>query len=153
MPVRCHHTEVIETDPSTVFRMIDDLPATAKWLPPCVSLDNLSHPSPEKNAVGDRLRYVYRQGRRTGEMDGQIVARVEGRQIHCLYADKMFEVSVDLQVAPGSVAGTTDSTHIIQITPKSFFGRLMSPLVRIGVGKQTRTASANLKKLLESKVS
>jgi hypothetical protein len=41
-------------------------------------------------------------------------------------------------------------THIIEITPKTFLGRLMSPLIRLGLRKQTRDAATNLKTLLES---
>ena len=42
------------------------------------------------------------------------------------------------------------TTHVIEITPKKFLAKLMSPMIRLGVGKQTREAAANLKKLLES---
>ena len=42
------------------------------------------------------------------------------------------------------------TTHVIEITPKTFFGRLLSPLIRLGLGKQTRDAARNLKKLLEA---
>jgi hypothetical protein len=42
-------------------------------------------------------------------------------------------------------------THLIEITPKAFFARLMSPLIRLGLNKQTREAATNLKQLLESK--
>jgi hypothetical protein len=60
----------------------------------------------------------------------------------------MFEVSVDLRVA--AAPDGTVTTHIIEITPKRFMAKLMSPLIRLGLGKQTRAAAANLKKLLES---
>jgi hypothetical protein len=60
----------------------------------------------------------------------------------------MFDVSVDLHVAVGPDGAVT--THVIEITPKTFLGKLMSPLIRLGLGKQTRQAVANLKKLLES---
>ena len=42
------------------------------------------------------------------------------------------------------------TTHIIEIAPKTLLGKLMGPLIRFGLGKQTRQAAANLKKLLES---
>ena len=60
----------------------------------------------------------------------------------------MFDVSVDLRVAP--MSDGTLTTHVIEITPKRFMARLMSPLIKFGLGKQTREAAANLKKLLES---
>ena len=145
MGVRFEHEEVIETDPARAFALIDDLPSTAKWLPPCVSLAKVGA---GPNAAGDSLRYVYKQGGKQAEMEGKIVERVPGRRLHCIYSDGQFEVSVDLHVAPSGASTLT--THIIEITPKSFMGRLMSPLIRLGVRKQTREAAANLKRLLES---
>jgi uncharacterized protein YndB with AHSA1/START domain len=136
---------MIRATPERVFAAIDDLPLTAKWLPTCVSLEKIGA---GPNTPGDRLRYVYRQGKRSGEMEGEIVARTPNERLHCRYFDKIFEVSVDLRVAPAYEG--TNSTHIIEITPKTFVARLMSPIIRIGVGKQTREAAANLKKLLET---
>jgi hypothetical protein len=145
MPIRYEHTETVRTTAERAFAAIDDLPLTAKWLPPCVSLEKVG---PGPNAPGDKLRYVYRQGGRQGEMAGEILARTPGKRLHCKYFDKMFDVSVDLQVAVAPDGTVT--THLIEITPKTLMGKLMSPLIRLGLGKQTREAAANLKKLLES---
>jgi hypothetical protein len=65
-----------------------------------------------------------------------------------LRRDSTFDVSFDLRVAGTSEGAVT--THVIEITPKGFLAKLMSPLIRLGLGKQTREAAANLKKLLES---
>jgi len=145
MSVRYEHVETVHTSADRAFAAIDDLPLTAKWLPPCVSLEKVGS---GPNALGDKLRYVYKQGGKTSEMAGEIVARTPGERLHCKYFDSMFDVSVDLRVAPSSEGALT--THLIEITPKTFLAKLMSPLIRLGVGKQTREAAANLKKLLES---
>jgi Polyketide cyclase / dehydrase and lipid transport len=145
MPIRYEHTETVRTTPERAFAAIDDLPLTAKWLPPCVSLEKIGS---GPNAPGDKLRYVYRQGRRQGEMAGEVLTRVPGERLHCKYFDSLFDVSVDLRVAAAPDGALT--THVIEITPKKFLAKLMSPLIRLGLGKQTRTAAANLKKLLES---
>jgi hypothetical protein len=145
MSIRCQRVESVRTTPQRAFSVIDDLSMTAKWLPPCVSLEKLTA---GPNAPGDKLRYRYKQGGRTSEMAGEIVARTPGERLHCKYFDKMFEVSVDLRVA-GSSEGV-EMTHLIEIAPKTFMGRLMSPLIRLGLTKQTREAAENLKKLLES---
>jgi hypothetical protein len=145
MPIRYQHTETIKASPSRAFAVIDDLPLTSKWLPPCVSLEKVGT---GPNAPGDKLRYVYRQGGKQAEMAGEILARTPGERLHCRYGDRAFDVSVDLQVAAAPDGALT--THIIEITPKTWAGRLMSPLIRLGLGKQTRDAAANLKKLLES---
>jgi hypothetical protein len=145
MPIRYEHSEIIGTTPERAFAAIDDLALTAKWLPPCVSLEKVGA---GPNAPGDKLRYIYKQGGRRGEMAGEIIARTPGERLHCKYFDNTFEVSVDLRVAAASDGALT--THIIEIRPKRFLGKLMSPLIRLGLGKQTREAAANLKKLLES---
>ncbi|WP_165235761.1 SRPBCC family protein [Aquisphaera insulae] len=145
MPLRYECAETVKTTPERAFAAIDDLPLTEKWLPPCVSLEKVE---PGPNAPGDRLRYVFMQGGKKGEMDGEILERTPGERLHCRYSDPSFDVSVDLRVsaAPGGCL----TTHIIEITPKTFLGKLMSPLIRLGLGKQTRDAAANLKRLLES---
>lgn len=146
MPIRYVYNETIATTPERAFAAIDDLPLTAKWLPPCVSLEKLGD---GPNAVGDKLRYVFKQGGRQSEMAGEILARSPGERLHTKYSDPTFDVSVDLRLAPAP--GGTRSTHTIEITPKTLSARLMSPLIRLGLGSQTRTAAANLKKLLEAK--
>jgi len=145
MPIRYEHSVNVRATPQRAFAVIDDLPLTAKWLPPCVSLEKVGS---GPNAPGDKLRYVYRQGRRQGSMDGQIVARTPGERLHCKYFDSMFDVSVDLRVATASEGAQT--MHTIEITPKSVMAKMFSPFIRLGIGKQTRDAATNLKKLLES---
>ncbi len=145
MPIRCEHAVTIRTTPGRAFEAIDDLRLTAKWLPPCVSLEKLGS---GPNAPGDKLRYVYKQGGREAEMAGEIVARTPGERLHCRYSDRMFDISVDLRVAAASDGALT--SHLVEITPKGFLAKLMSPLIRVGLGKQTREAAANLKKLLET---
>jgi carbon monoxide dehydrogenase subunit G len=145
MPIHYEHTEAVRTTPERAFAVIDDLSQTAKWLPPCVSLEKVGS---GPNAPGDKLRYVYKQGGRQGAMDGEIIARNPGERLHTKYFDTMFEVSVDLRVAAAPDGALT--THIIDITPKRFLAKLMSPLIRLSLRKQTRQAAANLKKLLES---
>ncbi|MFO0950689.1 MAG: SRPBCC family protein [Isosphaeraceae bacterium] len=145
MPARYEHQETVHASPERAFEVIDDLPLTAKWLPPCVSLEKVGS---GPNAPGDRLRYVFKQGGNQGEMEGEILDRVPAQRLHCRYFDRAFEVEVDLRVAPAPEGAVT--THIIQITPKTFVGKLFTPLIRLGLGKQTRDAAANLKKLLES---
>ena len=145
MPVHYQHIESVAVSPDRAFAVIDDLPLTAQWLPPCVSLRKIGA---GPNAVGDKLHYVFKQGGQQAEMAGVILARVAGARLHCQYSDNAFEVSVDLRVEPAPGGALT--THIIDISPKTWMGKLMSPLIRLGLGKQTRDAAANLKKLLEA---
>lgn len=133
MPIRYEHVESVGATPERVFAVIDDLPLTAEWLPPCVSLEKVG---PGPNAPGDKLRYVYKQGGRQGEMAGEIRGRTPGERLHCLYFDRMFDVSVDLRVA--AAPDGTLTTHIIEITPKTLMGKMMGPLIGLGLGKRTR---------------
>ncbi|MBY0488589.1 MAG: SRPBCC family protein [Gemmatimonadaceae bacterium] len=145
MPIAVEHIEEIRTTPERAWQLIDDLPRFAEWLPPCVSLSKVGS---GPNAVGDTLRYVFQQGGRQQEMSGRIVAREAGARLHCLYDDSAFTVSVDLRVEPA--ANGTRTTHRIAITPKTLMGRLMSPLIRLGLRKQTTDAARNLRRLLET---
>jgi carbon monoxide dehydrogenase subunit G len=145
MAIRCEHVETVRATPDRAFALIDNLPRTAEWLPPCVSLDKVGS---GPNAPGDKLRYVYNQGGHQGEMAGEILDRVDGQRLHCKYFDDTFEVAVDLRVA-AALEGTL-TTHVIEITPKRFFARLMSPMIKLGLAKQTKDAATNLKRLLES---
>ena len=138
-------TESVRTTPERAFAVIDDLPRTAQWLPPCVSLGKVGS---GPNEVGDKLKYVYKQGGTTGQMEGQVMNHTPNQRLHCKYFDSKFDVSVDMLVAAAPQG--TQITHIIDITPKTFVAKLMSPLIRLGLGKQTRDAARNLKKLLES---
>ena len=140
MPIRYEHSVNVRATPQRAFAVIDDLPLTAKWLPPCVSLEKVGS---GPNAPGDKLRYVYRQGRRQGSMDGQIVARTPGERLHCKYFDSMFDVSVDLRVAAAPEG--TQTMHTIEITPKNFMGKMFSPLVRLGIGKHQKRRSQGRK--------
>ena len=99
------------------------------------------------NAVGDKLKYVFRQGG-VKTMEGEILARVPGERLHARYFDSQFEVSVDLRISAVPEGALT--THMIEITPKSIVGKLMQPLIRLGLKKQTQDAASNLRKLLES---
>ena len=145
MAIRYQHAEMIRTTPQRAFEAIDDLPLTAKWLPPCVSLKKVGD---GPNAPGDKLHYVYKQGGRQAEMDGEIIARTPGKRLHCIYRDRVVDVSVDLSVDAAPDGALT--THLIEITPKNFIMKLMSPMIRLGLRKQTREAAANLKRLLET---
>ena len=150
MPIHYQHVVTVAQTPERAFAMIDDLATFAKWLPwPCVSLAKIGD---GPNAPGDTLLYVFTQGGRLTAMYGVILDRIPGHRLHCKYIDRSFEVRVDLRVAPAASGAIT--THDITISPKTLMGTLMWPLmwplIRLGVGKQTRDAAANLKKLLET---
>lgn len=145
MSIRCEYVEIVKTSPQRAFEAIDDLPLTADWLPPCVSLNKVGE---GPNATGDTLEYVYKQGSRTGRMAGRIADRVPGERLHCVYDDAMFTVSVDMRVAPDPAGAKM--THVIEMTPKKLMAKLLTPLLKVGIRKQTAEAAGNLKRMLEA---
>jgi uncharacterized protein YndB with AHSA1/START domain len=144
MPIRAVEEAAVRVPAAQAFAAIDDLPLTAKWLKPCVALEK-RRPGP--NAVGDELVYRYRAGRGSKEMAGRITERTPGQRLVCTYGDGHFEVVVDLAVAPTREGCVMK--HVVEIRPRSFFMKLMTPVIRMGLRKQTREAAAALKALLE----
>ncbi len=144
MPIRYEHTEPVAASQAAVFGIIDDLPRTHEWLPPCVSLKNVTG---RPNGPGDKLHYVFEQGGRRQEMDGEILERVEPEAFVARYEDKAFVVVVDLRLRSDGNGCITK--HVIEVTPKTFAGKAFTPLIKLGLGKQTRTAATNLRVIAE----
>jgi uncharacterized protein YndB with AHSA1/START domain len=144
MSIHFSHTIDVAHEPPKVFAVLDDLSLTPQWLERCTGIEKLTS---GPNAVGTRLRYAYREGGRTGTMDGQIVARIADERLAFRYGDKMMEVSVDFHVT--CAAAGSRLTHTIDITPKNVLARLFGPFIRRGLPKQTITAMDRLRALLD----
>jgi hypothetical protein len=145
MAIHFQHTLDVASDPSQAFAVLDDLRATPKWLERCTGIEKLK---PGPNAVGQKLKYSYKEGGRTGVMDGEITARTPNEHLSFHYWDKMMDVTVDFRVSPAAVGARL--VHTIEITPKTFFAKMLSPMIRKQLPKQTRTAMERLRELLES---
>ena len=124
--------------------MLDDLTRTPEWLNGCTQLDKVSQPP---NAVGTKLRYHYKYGRKHGVMDGSIVVREPDRRLAMSFKDKLMEVSVDFATAPQGVEGAT-MTHTITINTKGF-GKMLGPVVSRHLPEQTIAAMMALKQIVE----
>jgi len=138
------HTLSVSAPPSAVFAIVDDFTKTPLWLSRCTGIDKLSD---GPNDVGTELRYHYDDGRRSGTMDGQIIAREPDRHFAMKFTDKMMDVTVDFVAASDGV-GTT-LTHSIAIATKGI-GKLFTPLIRRDLPKQTMDAMTKLKAMAES---
>ena len=103
--------------------------------------------SPGPNTVGTKVRYAYREGGRTGTMDGEIKARTPNERLTVGYSDKMMEVVVDFQMTKKD--GGARLVHTIDIKPKSLMAKLFAPLVRRQLPQQTITAMETLRGLVE----
>jgi hypothetical protein len=125
-----------------VFAFVDDVSKAPQWLEYAIEVTQVS---PGPKGVGTKLHYVRRGG---GAMDGVVTGYEKDRRLAMRYEDRSFIVEIEFRFG-STGAGATDVTHGIAITPKSFLGKLMSPLIRMGNGKQVRNNLARLKGLLD----
>src|SRR5205807_5805974 len=95
MPIQYEHSVDVAREPQRDFAVLDDVALTPKWLARCTGIEKLT---PGENAIGTKLRYSYQEPGRTGQMDGEITARVPNEHLTYHYADKMMEVVVDFQI-------------------------------------------------------
>lgn len=142
---RFAHTLSVSAPPSVVFGIVDDVSLTPQWLARCTAIDKLDGGT---NDIGTRLRYHYDDGRRTGSMDGEIIAREPDRHFAMKFTDKIMDVTVDFVAASDGV-GTT-LTHSVVIATRGF-GKLFTPLIRRDLPKQTMDAMAKLKAMAEAR--
>ena len=99
--------------------------------------------------VGTKMKYHYKNGNRTGVMDGEVVAREQDRKLTNRFTDKMMDVTVDFDVEPGPTEQQTKLTHTITIDTKGF-GKIFTPMINRQLPGQTESAMTELKKLAES---
>ncbi|MEP6865801.1 MAG: SRPBCC family protein [Deltaproteobacteria bacterium] len=143
MPVHFEYAVEILKPQATVFAVLDDVSRTPEWLSRCTKIEKLD---PGPNAVGTKLRYDYLQGRKTGTMTGSIAAHAAPDHIAFRYNDKMFDVTIDFKLV--AVAAGTKLTQHIDIVPTSLVGRLLQPLIRRVLPKQTVTDLEKLRALV-----
>jgi uncharacterized protein YndB with AHSA1/START domain len=99
-------------------------------------------------SVGSKLRYRYKEGSREGEMDGEVTAYDKPKRLTMRYTDKMMRVDVAFELSPEGSG--TRLVHHVEIEPRSFFIKLMQPLIRGATRKQTEGVVGKLKELLGS---
>lgn len=143
MPVHFEYAIEIAKPPAAVFAVLDDVSRTPEWLSRCTKIEKLD---PGPNAVGTNLRYDYLQGRRPGTMQGSIAAYAAPDHIAFRYSDKQFDVTIDFKLV--AVAAGTKLTQQVDIVPRSLVGRLLQPLIRRVLPKQTITDLEKLRALV-----
>jgi hypothetical protein len=143
---RFAHTLSVSAPPAALFTIVDDVSRTPEWLSRCTGIDKVDAGT---NDVGTRLRYHYADGRRTGVMDGQIVAREADRHFAMKFSDRMMDVTVDFVAASDGVG--TSLTHTIDIATRGV-GLVFAPLIRRQLPGQTMDAMTRLKALAEAAV-
>jgi uncharacterized protein YndB with AHSA1/START domain len=140
------HSQTMEVDapPEAIFAILDDVTRTPEWLKRCTRIDKLSD---GPIAVGQKLKYHYRDGGRTGVMDGEVAQYEANRHLENRFTDKMMDVSVDFRAEPLG-ADRSRLTHTITIDTKGF-GKVFTPMINRQLPDQTRGAMTSLKALAE----
>jgi hypothetical protein len=145
MPLIKHDVALDVARPiAEVFAFLDDTVNTPKWVHFCVELKKVT---PGPSAVGQKLRYAYKRGFASGLMDGEITGYEKDRALAYRYTDKTMDVAVGFALA--SAGGGTRLDHWVEITPRNFLGRLMSPIILAATKRQMATDTATLKQILE----
>jgi uncharacterized protein YndB with AHSA1/START domain len=140
-----HETSLdIARSTNEVFAFLDEVANAPKWLGRCVELKK---DSDEANHVGTRLHYAYKDGPRSGTMDGQITDYEANQRLAFAYHDKLLDVAVGFRLS--DAGGATHVEHWVEITPKSFMMKLMQPMIRAATKKQMERDTTTLKQLLE----
>jgi carbon monoxide dehydrogenase subunit G len=138
------HTLEVDASPEAIFAILDDVTRTPEWLGRCTKLENLTG---GPIAVGQQLKYHYKDGSRTGVMDGQVAVHDPNRHLENRFTDKMMDVSVDFRAEPLG-ADHTRLTHTITIDTKGM-GKVFTPLIKRQLPEQTMGAMTSLKALAE----
>ena len=122
-----HFQEEVEVrrTPAQCFAFVDDLANTPRWNEMCVGLVR----------EGDGLTYTYKQGHGQAVMHGFVVERDPPRRLLLGFSDRMFEIEIGFRFE--AIPGGTRIEHTVQVEPRSFLTKLMSPLLRRALKKQT----------------
>ena len=121
----------VRRTPAQCFAYVDDFANAPRWNDLCVALQREGSDVRE----GGGLVYTFKQGSRQGVMHGEIVERDPPRRLLLRFGDRMFQIEVEFRFA--AIPGGTRIEHRMQVEPRSFLTRLMSPLLRRVMQKQT----------------
>ncbi|ESQ93883.1 SRPBCC family protein [Asticcacaulis benevestitus] len=143
MTIAFEHGIELPQPPHQVFALLADYSKVPLWLKRC---EGVAKASSGPNKVGDKLRYAYCESGRHGLMDGVITAYDQDRHMAYRYFDKMMAVVVEFHMEPSGEG--TRLTHLIDITPHSFMAKLMSPVFKMKLPKQTIQTTENIRDLL-----
>ncbi len=134
----------IERTPEQVFDVLVDFSQTATWLKLCESLAAVGE---GEVAAGTKLRYEHSQGGRVEVMDGEVKVCAPPGHLVMRFEDKMAVVVVNWKVAAAS--GGADVQHVLEIEPKNFLFKLMTPIMSFFVNRQIKKDVAALKAHVE----
>lgn len=143
MAIVFEHGIDLPQSPQQVFAFLDDFKKVPLWLKRC---EGVAKEGRGPNQKGDRLRYAYCESGHHGVMDGDIIVHEPDRHLGYRYYDRMMSVNVDFRMEPAGQG--TRLVHRIEIKPHSLMARIMAPMIRNRIPKQTIMAMENVRSLL-----
>lgn len=138
-------TERIEArrKPAECFAFVDDFANAPHWNELCAALQREGSDLRE----GGGLVYTYKQGNRTGVMRGLIVERDPPRRLLLEFGDRLFRIEVGFRF--DAIPGGTRIEHTLLLEPRSLLTKLLSPLLRVQMKRQTAKQAQALARALE----
>lgn len=145
MTIEFEHAIEIACPPERVFAMLDDVSLAPRWISSCTAMEK-STPGP--NEVGSLLRFTYQETTHSGVMEGETTARVPNERLAFRYADNLMQVAADFRLSPTPTG--TRLIHKIELTPQTFFVRMLSSLIGSRLRPQTIAGLERLRAILEA---
>src|SRR5689334_13289504 len=142
MPLRFSERVEVRRSPAQCFAFVDDFANAPRWNELCVALQREGSDARE----GGGLVYTYKQGRGQGTMHGLIVEREPPRLLRLSFSDRNFEIEVGFRF--DAIPGGTRIEHTMSVAPRSFLTKLMSPLLRGVMRRQTAAQAQALARAL-----
>ncbi len=125
------------------FAFIDDFANTPRWNTRCV---DIRQTSPGAREVGSTLHYRYKEPRREGEMSGVVTGYERDKLLEMKFSDPMLDVLVGFRFVAAAAGSVIE--HWIEITPKTFMMKVMTPLIRSATREQLAGELAAIQRLL-----
>jgi len=138
------HTVAVDATPARIFAILEDVGRTPEFHKRCTEIETLDA---NPVTVGKRLKYHYKDGPRTGVMDGRVAAYEPERRLAFQFSDTMTDVSIDFRFKPWGTA-RTELTHTVTIRTKGL-AKLLTPLIITQLRRQAPADLARLKSLAE----
>lgn len=142
-PMRFEERIEVRRTPAQCFAFVDDFANAPRWNELCVALQREGSDVRE----GGGLVYTYKQGARTGTMNGLVVERESGKRLLLSFSDANFAIEVGFRFE--AIPGGTRIEHTLELEPRSFLTRLLSPLLKGQMRRQTAKQARALAAALE----
>ncbi len=135
-----HFEEQVEVrrTPAQCFAFVDDFANTPRWNELCVALVR----------EGDGVVYTYKQGRKQAVMNGFVAERDPPRRLLLEFSDRMFRIEIGFRF--DAIPGGTRIEHSLDVEARALLTRIMFPLLRRVMRKQTAKQAQALAAALEA---